>query len=373
MNDKVSLISEFGSKFFYSIAEVASIMSISESRLLQFAAIKKVKALAFINIPNVSCKVELPSKESVEIVHILNSEQQSDLVNSKQTVEHGQMEANYMAFLHLSPKTAENISKLGEAEQKNFLEAYKRTGESNEALKNNRRTLAICLYDAITHSSIDHLKRINLPIYGHFIFERRVIFEKPLIISRHQIYFNFIEVSALMLSIAHTLFNKDHITNIQFQFFEELKLQSPMSPYFELVNFQKKIYHSPQLVGLVETYHYFWDTIYFEVEHLPKASVIEAFLLDNYNFDAVSAKLTVKLFMPNYAGESPGLIQQLKQLGRFTPSLRAMVAASDHFYSKTSSNKNAQIISPLRLKQWLVKVHGFSPESASFAVQLILH
>jgi hypothetical protein len=360
MHYKVPPISAFGSKFFYPLTEVASLTSISERDLLQYVAKDKVKALAFINTPNVSFNFHFPSKDSFEVVHILNSEKRSS-----------QVQANYMAFLHLNPKTAEKIRKFGQAEQRKFIEAHNRTGESNESLGNSRRTLAICLHDAITHSTIDHLKRINLPISGHFYQERRLIFQRPVTISNHQIYLHFIELSALIQRIADKLGNENSITQIQNQYFEKLTMQNPPSACLELVNFQKKEHHSTKLIGLVETSHYFWDTIYFEVENFPKARVIEEFLIDNFDFDTETAKSAVKLITPKYAREGPDLFRQLEHLGQFTPSLRAMVAVSDQFYSNTQLNENAPIISTLRLKQWLINYYGFSPKLASCAAQII--
>lgn len=360
MHYKVPPISTFGSKFFYSLAEVASLTSISENDLLHYVAKDKVKALAFINTPNVNFNFNFPSKDSFEVVHILNAEKRSS-----------QVEANYMAFLHLNPKTAEKIRKFGKAEQRKFIEAHNRTGESNESLGNSRRTLAICLHDAITHSTIDHLKRINLPISGHFYQERRLIFERPVTIYSHQIYLSFIELSALIQRIADKLGTENPITLIQNQYFEKLTMQNPPSACLELVNFQKKKHHSNKLIGLVETSHHFWDTIYFEVEHFPKSKVIEEFLIDNFDFDTDSAKSAVKLITPKYAREGPDLFQQLEHLGQFTSSLRAMVAVSDQFYSNTQMNENTPIISTLRLKQWLINYYGFPPKLASCAAQII--
>lgn len=372
MEYSLNLENEFGSNFFYSIADAAVLLGINPNHLLQMAAQGKLEALVLLQLTNLSGRIVKTSSDGVEDLYLTVSPIRSQ-VSEKSEVSRQQ--DSYHGFVHLAVDDAKSILVRGRIEQRKFREIYNKVGLPDGPLGRNRRIFSSVIHKNILQFSIERLSLCGSPITGSQFRQRKIYLERPTTIMRNHIYFALTELMHLVRS---EYLNGNTLSLASSQYKELLKEVSHKSEgrrRTSLLKFQRKSYHSQKLLDLIQVSNFFWSTIYFEDEDFPSVGQLDneiaEYLFRNYDFDMDLAKSASKLIVPEYAKKKPNVKHQLSNFGLATPRFEVLIQANEYFYSKTASEKNVDFVNRRQIEAWFIRNHEFPFYLAIAAAKII--
>lgn len=363
-----------GSKFFYEIAEAAKILEITEISLLQFMASGVINGSIFLAILDPIISVRRSQYSSSDRLHIVCDE---SAICDHHTFNAQKDEAKkkaYRGFQYLCKTGAKSILLSGVYKQRKFIEIFHQSEAQDEIIGRNRRNFSHDLKRSISDPRY-RCCSADRPITGSMRQHRSINLPHSIQIRKESIYVDLGELIYLIRNYHLHIYANSTASRKYRQLLNEIKTLEKISGTESLFNFKRKAFHSQKLVDLIQVSIHFWGIIYLEFERFPdfgkKNNEIQSYLVQNYGFSKGLASIASKNIIPTYAKQQPEILTQLKYFGLPNPRLKALLEASEHFYSNLNLSERNNFPRAEEVEQWFKKVWNFPSYNAKAAFQII--
>jgi hypothetical protein len=366
---------ELGEKFIYTLAEVATILDISENKILQFMANGVIDGLIFFGLVNSKIGFTKPRKESCDDIRISFMDKDLCDNNSNQYKDKTFRNSSYFGYLRLSQVDASSLLLKGVCEQHKFIEILRQSDSREDILGKNRRRFARKLHRSISRFPFFIFRSAEAPISGLSSLHRQITLDHPLTIRTDSIHIDLGEILFLVRNYALPT-HAQTLASIRYRhFFNKVTCTDFCAKNRSLFEFKRKAFHSQKLVNLIQVAIHFWGTLYFEFDKFPDIdnhrNIVLEYLVREYGFDRKLAKTATKIICPTYARHRPEITSQLKYLGFSSTKLDIVIKASEYFYSMSNLEDRSSFPDMNVIEQWFKEKHNFPPSIAVAAAMII--